>query len=505
MKFDLSYMSPELILAVGGMLVLAASLRMRKWSAPGRITPLSPEVIALVVLAAALVPSFVLLTRGHGINGIAQFTLAREDAGYGLWAVDGMALFFKIIALVSTAIVVFLAIDYFRGIRFHRGEFYSLLVFATLAITSLAASTDLIMIYLSLEFLSITSYVLAGYLKQDPRSNEAAVKYFLYGAISAAVMLYGMSILYGLTGTTSILGIADTLRSVKLDMSTYHVLFISLLMVLAGFGFKIAMVPFHQWSPDTYEGAPTPITAFLSVGSKAAGFAVLLRVLATGIAPDVMDWTALIILFSGVTMTVGNLVAIPQLNIKRMLAYSSIAQAGYLLLGVAAMPYSRLALPAVLLYILIYLFMNLGAFAVVTIVSARLNSDDIRSYAGLIRRAPFAAVAMVVFLLSLAGIPPTAGFLAKFYLFLAAVQADDPTILWLVILALANTVVSIYYYMNVVRYMFFVPAKDTTPIAPSRLLNAVVGVTLAVTLLGLLYAPPFVKMAELSAKMIAGI
>lgn len=491
MDFNLFYISPELILAAGGILVLITGLGTRKWAVPGRIGPFSPEVVSLAVLVAALAASVMLLADRDALRGIPQFG--------GVMAIDGLAVFFKIIAIVSTAIVAFLAMDFFRGKPFHRGEFYALLVFAALAISSLAASTDLIMIYLSLEFLSITSYVLVGYLKQDPKSNEAAMKYFLYGAIAAAVMIYGMTMLYGLTGTTNILAIADALRA---SQASYPLIFLSTVLVLAGFGFKIAMVPFHQWAPDTYEGAPTPIAAFLSVGSKAAGFAVLVRVLGTGIPTGVLDWTPLIILLSGISMTVGNLVAIPQTNIKRMLAYSSIAQAGYLLLGVATMAYSSLAVPAVSLYVFIYLFMNLGAFAVVTILSARLESDDIRDYAGLIKRAPAAAVAMALFLLSLAGIPPTAGFLGKFYLFAAAIQSGDTAVFWLAVVAIANTVVSVYYYMNVVRQMFFVEPKHDTPLVPSRPLNFVIGFTLAMTLIMLLYPQPFIQMAYRSATML---
>ncbi|HUV05160.1 MAG TPA: NADH-quinone oxidoreductase subunit N [Armatimonadota bacterium] len=498
MNFNLYYILPELILAGGGILALALGLLTGRFAPkggrPARIGVLSPEVVSLAVLLAALAASVWLLADKGLARGVSQFG--------GVMAVDGLALFFKIIAVLSTIIVALLSIDFFRGVQFHRGEYYALLVFAALAITSLAASTDLIMMYLSLEFLSITSYILAGYLKQEPKSNEAAVKYFLYGSVAAAVMIYGMSILYGVTGTTSILGISDALWA---RPAPYPLLFLSLMLMLVGFGFKIAMVPFHQWAPDTYEGAPTPIAAFLSVGSMAGGIAVLVRMLGTGITFSAFDWTPLIILLSAATMTVGNLVAIPQLNIKRMLAYSSIAQVGYLLLGVAAMAYSPLALPAILLYVFIYLFMNLGAFAVVTILSARLGSDELRDYAGLIRRAPVAAVAMVFFMLSLAGVPPTAGFLGKFYLFSAAIQSGHAAIFWLTVLAIANTVVSAYYYLNVVRRMFFAEAREAKPITCSRPLSFAIGLTLAMTLLVLLYAQPFIKMAHRSAAMLTGI
>ncbi len=486
MNFNLFYISPELILTIGGILVLGLGLSSRKRSGIG-----APEIACALVLFAALIPSMLLLIKG--INA-TQFG--------SLLAVDGFAIFFKILAILSTAIVAIVSFAFFKDRQFHRTEYYSLLIFATLAITTLAASMDLIMIFLSMEFLSITSYILVGYLKHDAKSNEASIKYFLYGSIASAVMLYGMSMLYGLTGTTNILDISTTFR---LNPASEPLLMLSAVMVLVGLGFKIAMVPFHQWSPDTYEGAPTPITAFLSVGSKAAGFAVLVRVLATGISPDILDWTPLIIVLSGITMTLGNLIAIPQTNIKRMLAYSSIAHAGYLLLGVAAMTYSPIAIPAILIYLFAYLFMNLGAFAVVILISSRLGSDDIRDYAGLVKRAPVPAFALVIFLLSLSGIPPTAGFFGKFYLFSAAIQSNNPAIFWLTVVAIVNTIISVYYYLNVVRQMFFVRSKQTTPIRSSRPLNFVIGLTMAMTLAILLYPQPFIVMAQMSARMIEGM
>jgi NADH-quinone oxidoreductase subunit N len=284
-----------------------------------------------------------------------------------------------------------------------------------------------------------------------------------------------------------------------------HILFVSTLLILVGFGFKVAMVPFHQWAPDAYEGAPTPITAFLSVGSKAAGFAVILRVLSTVLSPHIINWTPMMMGISGLTMTIGNLTAIPQVNIKRMLAYSSIGQAGYLLIGVAAIRYSPLAVQATLLYLFIYLFMNLGAFAVVTMVSARINSDDIRDYAGLIKRAPFAAASMFFFLLSLAGIPPTAGFLAKFYMFYAAILPQDGRLLTLVIVAIANAVISVYYYMNVVRLMFFVKPKDETPLTPFPAMNIVIALMLAATLIIFLFPETFIELARSSARMLSAM
>lgn len=491
MNFNLFYISPELILTVGGILVLLIGLASRGKTTPEKLGVLSPEVMGMTVLFSSLVAS-VLLAMGTPVYDNLQFG--------GMIAVDGTAIFFKIIAAVSTIFVMFMSVDYFKRIQFHRGEYYALLIFAVLAINALAASTDLVMIYLSLEFLSLTSYILAGYNKRDPKSNEAAIKYFLYGSVAAAVMIYGMSMLYGLTGTTSILKIAE--GAFTMEPGYYPVFLLSSVMVIAGFGFKIAMVPFHQWSPDTYEGAPTPITAFLSVASKAAGIAVLIRFLSTSVTPSLLNWAPLIIALSAITMTFGNLVAIVQTNIKRMLAYSSIAQAGYILVGVAAIPYSREAVPAILIYTFAYMFMNLGAFAVVSMMSSRLNSDDIEDYAGLVKRAPAAAAALFLFMLSLAGIPPTAGFIGKFYLFTAALQADNRLLLWLAILAIINTVISVFYYFNIVRVMFFSQPKTDEPVRIPGSIGAVLGLTSAMTLAVLIFPQPFISFVQQCANML---
>lgn len=504
---NLFCISPELILAVGGIILLLACMGHRRSSTPERLGGFSPEVLSLVILAVALVASVGLAAAGLGYHksmyrlGVTLFS--------NMMVLDGLAIFFKIVGLISTFLVALMSIDYFRKIQLHRGEYYSLLVFAALAITTLAASTDIVMIYLCLEFLSITSYILVGYVKQDARSNEASIKYFLYGSIAAAVMLYGMSILYGLTGETNIYSIASALSN---NSAPYPILMLATVMVLVGFGFKVAMVPFHQWTPDTYEGAPTPVTAFLSVGSKAAGFAVLVRVLSTSILPGrVLDWGLLMMLISAITMTVGNLIAIPQTNIKRMLAYSSIAQAGYILLGVATIGAAasfegrEKAVESVLLYTLAYLFMNLGAFAIVAMVSAKVNSDRIKDYAGLARRAPVAAVTMAFFMLSLAGIPPTAGFLGKFYLFYAAIQTSQesgsPLLLCLAIVAIINTVISVYYYFNIVKEMFFGEAKQPSQIRSSHALNLVIGLTALMTMAIFVFPQPFMTFIAQSARM----
>ena len=494
MNFDLFYISPELILAAGGILTLIVGMLTCRGTRLARPGFISPETVSIAVLAAAAVASFMLIYTVPS-NGIAQFG--------SMLAVDGFGLFFKIIAAISTIILILISMDYFRNIGIHRGEYYSLLIFAVLAVSTLAASTDLVMIYLSVEFLSITSYVLAGFHKENPKSNEAAVKYFMYGSIAAAVMIYGMSMLYGLTGTTSILKIAE--GGFTSQPQYYPVLLLSAVMIIAGLGFKIAMVPFHQWAPDVYEGAPTPVTAFLSVGSKAAGLAVLIRFLATGLTPSLLDWMPLIVVLSALTMTAGNLIALVQTNIKRMLAYSSIAQAGYLLIGVAAIPFSRDAVPAILIYVFTYLFMNIGAFAVVSFISAKTGSDEIDGYAGLVKRAPAVAVIMFFFLMSLAGIPPTAGFIGKFYLFAAAVNSDNPMLFGLAIAAIINTVISVYYYFNVVKEMFFVKPESDEPIKTNPVMNVVFTVTLGMTIAVFLFPQAFIELAQRCSYMFTGI
>ena len=349
------------------------------------------------------------------------------------------------------------------------------------------------MIYLAIELLSITSYILTGYLREDPKSNEAAIKYFLYGATASAAMLYGMSLLYGATGSTNLSQIAMALRDA--EASLRGIIFPAVIFLLVGFGFKIGAVPFHQWAPDAYEGAPTPVTAFLSVGPKAAGFAVLARVFLTALPSFQPDRIALLASISAVTMTLGNLVAIWQKNIKRMLAYSSIAQAGYILLGVVAA--SALGMTSLVFYLIIYLFANLGAFIVIITFSNGGGGDAIEDYAGLSQRSPGLALAMLLFLLSLAGIPPLAGFIGKFYLFAAAMKEG---FLWLVLVAVLNSIVSLYYYLQVVRQMYIIPPRTEEPVPASPALSGALLITMAGVLLLGIYPAPLVELIRVAAR-----
>lgn len=427
-------------------------------------------------------------------------------------AVDRLALFFKLLASLVVALVGLSAVDYVRARTPFRGEFYALMTLAGLSVMLLSSSTNLVMLYLSFEFLSITSYLLTGYLRQDERSTESAIKYFLYGAVASAVMLYGFSLLYGATGTVDLAGTARALSALgAVDRSVDIFLAIpAIIMILAGLGFKVALVPFHQWTPEAYQGAPTPITAFLSVGSKAGGFAVLTRVLVVALPAYELNWVAILIGISILTMSFGNLVAMWQSDIKRLLAYSSIAQAGFILVGLAALNPNAASewargLNGVLLYLFAYLFTNLGAFAVVIALENRLGSTQIADYAGLIKRSPYLAVAMFVFLLSLIGIPPTGGFVGKVFVFGAALARAEPRFYLLAGVGILNSVISVYYYFKIARTMFFDEAADDATFEASGPLTTVVTVSMVMTLLIAIFMQPFVDLTSRSAQILASI
>jgi NADH-quinone oxidoreductase subunit N len=361
---------------------------------------------------------------------------------------------------------------YLRVEGLRAGEYYFLILCATLGMMFMASGVDLITLFIGLETMAVSFYVLAGYLKPNPRSNEAAVKYFLLGAFSLGVLLYGMSILYGVTGTTSLEGTAAALA----DQGSSPLLVLAVVLVGAGMGFKIAAVPFHMWAPDVYEGAPTPVTAFLSVGSKAASFAMLIRIFMEGLPSLGAEWTALFWGLAVVTMTVGNIAALTQSNLKRLLAYSSIAHAGYLLMGVVAGTQRGVA--AMLVYVGVYLFMQLGAFAILSMLRRKdVVGDELKDLSGLYFRQPAAAFAMLIFMLSLGGIPPTAGFMGKFWLFSAAI---DSGFVWLAVIGVVNSAISLYYYVRVVVFMWLKEETLGSPIVirpaiAAALVIAVVG------------------------------
>jgi NADH-quinone oxidoreductase subunit N len=395
----------------------------------------------------------------------------------GMMVVDPLGLFFKVL-LIGASLLVALAFTFRNSRELHglgQGEFYALLLAVTLSNLLMAGANDLSMLYLALEMVSIASYVMVAYMKGDRMSNEASLKYILFGAASTGAMLYGLSLLYGITGTTSLPGIREFLGAGMTD-ATRMTMYLVAVLVFAGFGFKTAAVPFHFWCPDVYQGAPTPVTAFLSVAPKAAGFAILTRFFFGGLATPgadawdltgSIDWPWVLMLVSALTMTVGNVAALTQTNLKRLLAYSSIAHAGYVMLGVVAL--SANGARGMIVYLLAYLVMNLGAFLVVTLVHHQDGTFDLRDYPGLYRRAPLLTASMAIFLLSLMGIPPMVGFMGKLYVF-AAVIERGPSYWWLATVGALNAAVAAYYYARILKTMIIDPGNEEKP--PFRLATA---------------------------------
>jgi len=422
----------------------------------------------------------------------------------GMISIDAFSLFFQVFAGLVAGLIILLSIAYMDLKSPYQGEYYSFILLASFSISLLAVSADLIMIFIAFELLSISSYILTGFLRHDPRGSEASIKYFLYGSLASAMMLYGMSLIYGATGTTNLVGIAGSLSGIAEGLSP--VVFPAIVLLVAGFGFKIAAAPFHQWSPDAYEGAPTPVTAFLAVGSIAAGFAVLVRVMITALPDFQLDWTALISALSIISMTLGNLVAISQKNIKRMLAYSGIAQAGYILIGLVSWRSGAAGsffdgLSGVLIYLLVYLAANLGAFAVVIAFEYKGGSNQLEDYHGLIKRSPLLAGTMVVFLLSLIGIPGTGGFIGKLMVFGSALRVEY---YFLAVIAIVNSVIAGYYYLNVIRYMFFQPLDEPAgkQIKLPATLSTVIVLACLFTLLMGIFAQPFISFVQASLGLI---
>ncbi len=490
---DLGLFAPEIFLCALGAVVLGVAVTTKKRY------PMAAPVVALLGLLVALPLSA---------------SLWRHDSTViflGSYIVDDFAVFFKLLAIVAGGLVTLAAISFMRKSEGEYGEFFALLVWAVLGLCLMAAAADLIVVLLAIEMVSLLSYIMTGYFRREPRSAEAALKYFLFGAAASAVMLYGFTLLYGAAGTMKIYGLVGAGGGIgrELDIRPSSLQPVAAVLILVGFGFKIAMVPFHWWAPDAYEGAPTPVTAFLSIGPKAAGFALIARVF--------MDqniyagWIGIVAWMAVATMFIGNWTAIWQTNIKRMLAYSSIAHAGYMLIGVVAwrgaaweVPQANGALVphggmhAVLFYLAVYLFMNMGAFAVAIAIEEADGTETLAGYRGLSQRSPFLALAMVIFLLSLSGIPPLAGFFGKYYVFNAAIRNEK--YFWLAVVGVINSVIAVYYYMNVARLMYFAkvpePAAGEAPPAklmPSAGLQSVIIITLIVTLLLGILPNPLVR------------
>ncbi|NWF53128.1 MAG: NADH-quinone oxidoreductase subunit N [Nitrospirae bacterium] len=460
--------------------------------------PIMPEIfmtsLALILLMADLFIKKKEVLAGASILGVlvVAYTLIGSSGSTfgGMFISDGYSSFFKAIFFINLILSVLISIKYIRIERVNFGEYYSLIALSTLGMMIMASAADLIVLYLGLELMALSTYILAGFIRYDIKSNEAALKYFLLGAFSSAFLLYGISLIYGLTGTTSIKAIASFISEKGLVGNP--ALSLSMTLFVVAFGFKIAAVPFHMWAPDAYEGAPTSITAFMSVGPKAAGFAVLGRVFMIAFASIKFEWTFLLIPLSILSMAIGNIVALAQSNIKRMLAYSSIAHAGYALIGVIAANTDGVA--SMMNYLMIYAFMNIGAFAVVIMLRTEgFKGENITDYEGLAKTHPFLSALMLIFMFSLTGIPPTAGFIGKLYVFMSAINAGYT---WLVLVAVVFSVISAYFYLRIVMYMYMREPKIEVGTSKSGTLGVALGVTAVMVLAIGVYPKCLVELAR---------
>jgi NADH-quinone oxidoreductase subunit N len=471
---DYHALAPEIVLAAGICIVLLVDLFVsdhRRWIT-GSLTGF--------ILLAAMLPIVTLAVIGSDV---------RDAIGDGRYVIDNFSLVLKALFLAAGYVVVLLSTNEMEEGRYYQGEYYVLLLSSILGMVMMASSRDLITVFVALEFLSIPAYMMAAWRKRDAKSNEAGVKYYLLGVFASAVMLYGMSLLFGLAGSTRL---SDIGKVITLEGDKVGVQVLAVVFVIVGFAFKISAVPFHTWAPDTYEGAPTPVTAFLSVASKAAGFAglILMVYLAFPLASDV--YQPFMWVMAAATMTMGNLVALKQTNIVRMLAYSSISQGGFILMPLAVAGTADAAGPslkAVIVYLLIYAATNLGAFAVIIAVSRKTRSGEISSFGGLFSYAPGLAVMMTIFLASLAGIPPLGGWYAKFGAFKAVLDAGNGWGYSIAVIGAINAVIATAYYITVMREMWMkpVPDGDITPIrVPAPIIAAVAMCGVATLLFGVL-------------------
>ncbi|MCZ7603854.1 MAG: NADH-quinone oxidoreductase subunit N [Melioribacteraceae bacterium] len=488
---SIGFILPEITISVFLLLIVTFDL----------IFHLNKKIIPYIAVVGLVITSILTLDQ-LGVTALAFTPQLSGAQKFGMIAIDPFGSFFKLLVIVTSILIVFFAqaSDEIIKIKDRLGEFYALVYGMVLGMMVMISATDLILIYLSLELLSLSSYVLAGFTKLRDRNSEAALKYLIYGSVSSGLMLFGISIVYGITGSTNLYIINSLIQGPQINLFT---LSFAAILIFVGIGYKISAAPFHFWTPDVYEGAPISITAYLSVASKAAGFALLVRFIQTGFTAfiddqgnwsliNVFDWQALLIAISILTMTLGNFSALWQDNLKRMLAYSSIAHAGYILLGVAVL--SNQGLIAVLIYFFVYMLMNLGAFYVVMLIANKTGSENIDDYDGLGAKAPFLGVALAIFLISLTGLPPTAGFIAKLYLFIALVDAN---MIGVAIIALLNTVVSLYYYVRVLKHMYLTNSeREQENISPTLGGFAYVLVLLIPILVFGIYFTPIVNFAK---------
>ena len=462
--YDVYVISPYLSVAGVAVLVILLDLVVRRKG----LLPIFAFLGLLVPFAFSLVQAFDLEDSLNLVRGAGPLSSAEASVLLGSLSVDRFALFFNFLVLAAAALVIMASTDYLKQMQRYQGEYYGLILFSATGMMLLAAATELITIYIALELTTLPLVALSAFLSTS-RSSEAGMKFFMIGAISSAIMLYGMALIFGFTGSTTLSGIAAGVARASGDLPFgSYALLVGVVLMLVGFGFKISSAPFQMWVPDVYEGAPTPVVAFLSVASKAAAFAILLRVFYTGFFDVILDWAALMAGMAVASMVIGNLVAIGQRNIRRLFGYSTIAHAGYLLVGVAAgvkasgvdssfPEFVAVGPDSVLFYLGAYTAANLTAFFAIIAIGNRIGSDQIDDYAGIARRSPLLAIALALALVALIGVPPTSIFIAKLYIFTAAVNAD---LTWLAIVGVISSVVSAYYYVRIIRVMFLQPAQS---------------------------------------------
>jgi NADH-quinone oxidoreductase subunit N len=460
------YLVPEIFLGVCGMILLLAGVLGRGL---GNREATVGAMFSLVVTLGLVV-------------WIQQDLSETRVILSGLFVMDSYAYFWKLVVLLATGLTVCLSTRFIEEGGYRAGEYYSLLLLATTGMMFMVSGYSLLSIWIALELMAMSSYVLAGYFKHELKSTEAALKYFVLGALSSAIMLYGISLLYGTTGTVKLTEMAAALPAASAAHG--HLVDVGWILLTVGLLFKVGAAPFHMWTPDVYQGAPTPVTAFLAVGSKAASFAILVRILFQALPPDTVSWQTILAVVAALTMIWGNLAALTQTNVKRMLAYSSVAHAGYILLGIVAA--NEIGLWAVLFYMVAYTFITMGTFGLVILLERKeYAGETYADYAGLASRAPFLAVLMLIFLLALTGIPPTGGFFGKFYLIAAALKAGYT---WLAVIAVVTSTISLYYYFGLVVNMYLKPSdKDSVePLRAPALVGAIAVCAAITLLLGLL-------------------
>ena len=478
---DTLYLLPEIVISVGACLLLlapVAGFRVERGAAKWAMLGL------LALTAGALIAASALVANG-----------ADPTPGFAsMFALDRFSIFFKLLFIVALAMVTLLSDTFLSDSRYSPWEYYSLLAFALCGMMFMASGVHLASIYVGLELMSLSSYILAGYFKNEQKSTEAAMKYFVLGAVSSAILLYGISLIYGVTGTLNLGGVS---RSMSLLVSNDALMF-GIMMLGAGLCFKIAAAPFHMWTPDVYEGAPTPVTAFLSTASKAAAFAIFARIFYSGMQQFHLDWQWVLATIAALSMIIGNLAAITQDNVKRMLAYSSVGHAGYVLLGILAV--SEMGLYGVMVYSVVYVFATMGIWATVLVLErGDYAGESVEDFNGLSSRAPFWAFAMIVFLLSLGGIPPTAGFIGKYFLFYAAVESGFG---WLAVIAVLMSAVSMFFYFRLVMAMYLKEGREAR-LAGGWALKVVAVAALVVTLAVGVLPQALIKAAKDSGGRIA--